>query len=89
MPACRTQLHFSAKGSLAEREDWWWLCYDPESAEFYVEHEWDHMDPYRLGEASNKGTSRMSVEQWQRGGGPGLTEYDTAREKLLEECRKQ
>lgn len=85
MPVSKTQLHFKAKGSLAEREDWWWLCYDTDTAEFYVEHEWDHMDPYRLGEASDKGKARTSVEQWQANGGPGLETYEAARAKLLDE----
>jgi len=85
MPVSKTQLHFQAKGSLAEREDWWWLCYDTDTTEFHVEHEWDHMDPYHLGEASDKGTARMSIDQWQAAGGPGLDNYELARTKLLKE----
>lgn len=66
------QLHFSAKGSLNQTEDWWTLCYDTDASEFYIEHQWDHMDPYNLGKKTEAGKSRLPLcrsileDRWRR-----------------------
>ena len=83
MAVLKKQLHMSAKGSWAEREDWWWLCYDTEARAFHVEHEWDHMNAYKLGEPSDKGTACQSVEGY---GGPGSDRVEEAKAILLAEA---
>lgn len=73
------------KGSLAEREDFWTLCYDSEAAYFYVEHEWDHMNPYKLGAGeSSRGTARVAADD---GNGEGVHEIAAAKARLLEKAR--
>lgn len=79
------QLEYTAKGSLNETEDWWTLCYDTDVNEFYVEHQWDHMDPYKLGNNSGShGTSRLSADKYI---GPGSHKLDEAKRKLLEKAK--
>lgn len=84
MPIFSEQLHFSAKGSHNQTEDWWCLCYDSDVAEFYVEHEWDHMDPYNIGkQPSDSGKVRIAIEGYT---GPGHEKIDRAMQSLLQQA---
>ncbi|WP_155264668.1 hypothetical protein [Sphingomonas segetis] len=68
------------KGSLMENEDWWYLCYDTESQRYYVEHEWDHMNPYKIGSGDHgNGTTQSDAEGWT---GVGADKIEEAKAKL-------
>jgi hypothetical protein len=83
MPILKEQIAKRVKGSLAENEDWWHLCYDTDANEFFVEHEWDHVNAYRVSEHSSD-TERHAAEGWT---GPGSGNLADARAKLLERAR--
>ena len=51
MAELRRQIHYRAKGSMGNDEDWWTLVFNPEERRLYVEHEWDHV-PLSGGKAS-------------------------------------
>jgi hypothetical protein len=75
------QLEFTAKGSLSQTEDWYTLCYDTDAKEFYIEHQWDHMDPYSIGKkASDRGTARLPVDDYK---GPGISKLSDAKQTLM------
>lgn len=81
------QLVFRAKGSLNQTEDWWTLCYDTSADEYYVEHQWDHMDPYNLGKGKGSfGKERLSVEGYD---GPGSEKLEEAKQRLIEKAASQ
>jgi hypothetical protein len=78
------QLKFRARGSLNQTEDWWTLCYDTEAREFYIEHQWDHMDPYNIGKDHGSfGKNRLPVEGYD---GPGSEKLEEAKRLLLEKA---
>ena len=85
MTVYREQIAQRIKGSLAEREDWWTLLYDSETGTFQVEHEWDHMNPYKLGEGdSSRGKSYHPAETWD---GEGTSSIEAAKTRLLAKAR--
>ena len=86
MAIVRKQIAIRIKGSLAEREDFWYLCYDPEADRFFVEHEWDHMNPYKLGEGGDRGKTEHSVEEWIAQKREGFEKIDDARAEILKEA---
>lgn len=86
MAVVRKQIALRIKGSLAEREDFWRLCYDLEAERFFVEHEWDHMNPYKLGEGGSRGTTEHSVEDWIANKGEGFEKIEEARAEILKEA---
>lgn len=71
------------KGALQEREDWWRLCYDTDSREFFVEHEWHHMNAYNIGAATNEGKVMIGADAYQ---GEGADKIDHAKAALLDEA---
>lgn len=71
------------KGSLQEREDWWRLCYDTDTREFYVEHEWHHMNAYKIGSAADEGTTREPAVGYR---GQGADKIEQAKAVLLAEA---
>ena len=75
----KEQLAYRQKGSLAEREDWYRLCYDSSTGEFYVEHEWDYVNPYNVREASS-GTSKHDAVSWD---GEGADRLEEAKRALM------
>jgi hypothetical protein len=83
MAMIKREIAKQAKGSLAEREDWWRLCYDTHSREFFVEHEWHHMDAYKSDAPSNEGTERHDVEGYD---GMGSENLEGAMAELLAEA---
>lgn len=83
MPILKEQIAKRVKGSLAEKEDWWYLCYDTDAGEFFIEHEWDHVNAYRVSERSSD-TERHSVDGWN---GPGSDKVQEARANLEERVR--
>ncbi len=62
MTEYRRQLHYRMKGSLGNDEDWWYLVFDSESHELYIEHEWDHV-PQGGGKAST-GESKSTIKDF-------------------------
>lgn len=80
MAVLKHQIAYRVKGSLAETEDWWHLCYDTESDVFFVEHEWDHANPYPRGGPGDSGTKRYDAANWD---GPGREELAAAKALLL------
>ncbi len=83
MTTLRKQIDRRVKGALQEREDWWYLCYDTETKEFYVEHDWHHMNAYKASEKANEGKQRTTIEDHD---GPGSSKIDQARADLLKEA---
>ena len=82
MPIIKVELDKRVKGSLMEREDWWHLCHNTEPGEQFVEHEWDHVNAYKVSEQSS-GTEVISVEQWLNGPG-SQGKLDAAMAKINE-----
>ena len=83
MPIYREQIAKRIKGSLAEKEDFWTLCYDSDEQRFYVEHMWDHMNPYKLSEKGNSGTTVHDADAWT---GEGAEKIPDAKQRLLKEA---
>lgn len=63
MTAARVKFHQIIKGSLMETEDWWRLVTE-DDGQIYIEHEWSHVDPYKLSLPSNSGTERFGVDEF-------------------------
>lgn len=83
MTVLKREISKRVKGSLAEREDWWRLCYDTDTREFYVEHEWHHSDAYNVRRAADEGTTRADVNGYS---GAGSDKIEGAMAALLEEA---
>lgn len=83
MPVHREQIAQRVKGSLAENEDFWTLCYDSDEKRFWVEHYWSHMNPYKLSEPGNHGTSTHDADTWA---GEGREKIEDAKARLLEKA---
>jgi hypothetical protein len=79
----REQIAQRVKGSLAENEDFWTLCYDADAQRFYVEHEWSHMNPYKLSDPGSHGTSQHDADAWT---GAGAEKIDEAKRRLIEKA---
>jgi hypothetical protein len=79
MPILSEQLATRTKGPMAENEDWWRLCYDTDTKEFFVEHEWSYVKINGL--KTNSGKSKHDVDTW---GGEGAEAIERAKERLLE-----
>lgn len=85
MAIYKEQLVYRTKGPLAQREDWYRLCYDTGTAEFFVEHEWDYVNPYKLGSGdSSSGTTRHSADEWT---GEGSDRIEATKQILLERAQ--
>jgi hypothetical protein len=80
MAIWKEQIAKKIKGSLMENEDWWYLCYDTDTHEFHIEHEWSHVDAYNVAKAADSGSSTHAVDAWN---GPGSENVAAAKEKLL------
>lgn len=83
MPIYREMIERRIKGSLAQHEDYWYLCYDSDADSFYVEHQWDHMNPYKVSEPGSSGEARHDIETWS---GPGSAKIEEAKQRLLEKA---
>ena len=82
MAVYKELLEKRTKGSLMEKEDWWYLCYDSDSQKFYVEHEWDYMNPYKIGAGDHRsGNTNHEADGWT---GEGADKIEAAKTKLLE-----
>ncbi len=79
MAQLREQIAQRIKGSLAETEDFWTLCYDTDTGQFQVEHMWSHMNPYKIG-AGDNGTSMHDADAWT---GEGSAKIPEAKARLL------
>lgn len=82
MPILQEQIGKRVKGSLGEKEDWWFLCYDTENQRFYVEHQWDHVDQGSL--VQKTGSEKHDAETWT---GDGASNIAEARLRLEEKAR--
>lgn len=78
MTVKRIEIARKIKGSLMDKEDWWYLCYDPSSDKAWIEHEWDHMNAYKISAGSNSGTSQFSIDEWIEKKGQGYEKIDVA-----------
>ncbi|WP_209427311.1 hypothetical protein [Pararhodobacter sp. SW119] len=83
MAVLKKQIGKRIKGSLQEREDWWHLCYDTERREFFVEHEWSHMNAYKVSAKADEGLRREAIEGYS---GIGSDKIDQAKVDLLAEA---
>jgi hypothetical protein len=81
----KEQLYRSVKGSLMENEDWWWLCYDDEAERFYVEHEWDRVNAYKLSDPANVGKAVLELDAYD---GPGKDKIEEAKQTLIGRARR-
>ena len=59
-------LHNRSKGSMNQDEDWWRIVFDTESKRLYVEHEWEHLDPYKGGNG-DCGTREFEISDFLLG----------------------
>ena len=59
----KIQFHFRAKGPMANYEDWYYLVIADDGSQS-VEHEWDHVNPYKSSQA-NKGTKKYSLDAFR------------------------
>ena len=84
MPVYKEMIDRRINGSFAQNEDYWYLCYDSDADNFYVEHEWDHMNPYKLSDPGESGSSRHDADTWE---GPGSDKIADARQRLLEKMK--
>lgn len=80
MAVLKKEIAKRIKGSLQEREDWWRLCYDTERREFFVEHEWHHMDAYNIRSAADEGTETEPATDYR---GNGSDKIEKAKAALL------
>lgn len=83
MKLLKKEIARQMKGALQEREDWWRLCYEAESRDFFIEHEWHHMNAYKLETAADEGTEVMSVDGYS---GKGTDKIEEAKAALLIEA---
>lgn len=83
MPVLKREIAKRIKGSLQETEDWWRLCYDTDAQKFFVEHEWSHVNAYRLSAPADYGTERMPVEGYRD---HGAAKVEQAKAELLAEA---
>lgn len=80
MAVFKEELRKRVKGALMEDESWWHLCYDSDSKQFWIEHSWDRVNPYKLGEGSDVGSTRSEVEAYT---GPAADRIEELKEKLV------
>ena len=86
MAILKREIHRKVRGSLAQDEDWWRLCYDTHAREFFVEHEWSHVDPYRTDNPFDVGTRTFSVDSYR---GPHARRIPALQAKLLAVANRQ
>jgi len=72
----RHEFYTSARGALAEDEDWFTLVLDPANGSQVVQHEWSYTDPYGRQKAQT-GISVFTVAEFQDSSAP-----DEAKEAL-------
>jgi hypothetical protein len=80
MATLKRQIYRRVRGSFAQDEDWWRLCYDTQAREFFVEHEWSHVDPFRVDNPFDVGTRVISVDSYR---GPHARRLAAMQAKLL------
>ncbi|HEV7318237.1 MAG TPA: hypothetical protein VGO04_06470 [Ensifer sp.] len=81
MSILKSELASRTKGSMAENEDWWYLCYDTEDRQFFVEHEWIHMKS--KGHPTESGSERFEASKYA---GVGAESLERAKASLLKEA---
>lgn len=64
----RHKLFEKAKGSLMEKEDWWFFNHDEETGEQWVTHEWSHHNPYNSSEKPDSGKTQYSIDEFLKAG---------------------
>ena len=57
------ELQRSAKGPVANDEDWWRLVFDTDTKRLYVEHEWQHTE-VRGGARSDQGKEPIEIPEY-------------------------
>lgn len=75
----RIQIHSRVKGGMNEDENWWYLCMDTDTGDFFIEHEWDYVNRFKPSQV-DRGTERSKVEDYK---GPGSEKIDAAKAELL------
>ncbi|PTE13084.1 hypothetical protein C5F44_15220 [Fuscovulum blasticum DSM 2131] len=83
MPVLKREIAKQTKGSFAETEDWWSLCYDSEAQAFFVEHCWHHMNAHNIDQNAHAGTKVIQIEGYS---GPGADKIEDAKASLLAEA---
>ena len=83
MGILKRQLAMVVTGSLGDKDDWWRLCYDTDVREFFIEHEWSHMNGYNVKSPPVEGSQRLSAEGYR---GHGLDKLEQAKQELLAEA---
>ena len=78
MAVLREKIAQRIKGTLQQTEDWWYLCYDTDTKEFFVEHKWDHVALNNL--SQNADSETHDAETWN---GMGADKISEAKAKLL------
>lgn len=80
----KEQIGFRSKGMMAENEDWWHLCYDTDTQEFYVEHSWHYVQVRGL--CTDGGSERVGGDDWR---GQGSEKIPAAKKKILSQVDSQ
>jgi hypothetical protein len=62
------ELQRSAKGPVADDEDWWQLVFDTDTKHLYVEHEWQHTEEGEAGR-SERGKEQFEISAYLTQGG--------------------
>jgi hypothetical protein len=57
------ELQRSAKGPVANDEDWWRLVFNTDTKRLYIEHEWQHADVRGAGR-SDHGKEQIEIPEY-------------------------
>lgn len=75
----RVEIDRRIKGGMNEDEQWWYLCLDTDTGEFFIEHQWDYVNRFNVSQAS-RGTERIEIEDYR---GRGSEKIEAAKAELL------
>ncbi len=59
------ELRHKARGPRLQEQDWWHLCYDTDTREFFVEHRWHHRNPDKLNGPADLGRDCVGMEMYR------------------------
>lgn len=76
----RVEIDRRIKGGMNEDEQWWYLCLDTDTGEFFIEHQWDYVNRFNVSQA-DRGKERIEIEGYQ---GRGSDKIEAAKAELLE-----
>ncbi len=57
---------------MAENEDWWYFCSNPDTGDYYIEHEWSYVKINGL--TSDSGTAKLNADTYDGRGSERVAE---------------